>query len=88
MATEWFTSSDSFIMEPGSNKEAPVVMTVIFGSGTVLIQVQNASGSWITPDDAAYTIGENAIIELQRASMPATKITATGDATFAVYRQR
>lgn len=65
--------------------DKPVIVLVDPNGGNVQIQFKNQAGNWVTPADSSYTISVFGPVELPRASMPDTRILATGGARFQVY---
>lgn len=68
----------------GRNIEAtPVGIVVQAGTGTVVVQIKNESGDWVTVKtyitDAAETF---------QAALFTFKVTATGDAVFSISNAR
>ncbi|WP_282063798.1 hypothetical protein [Roseobacter litoralis] len=80
----WNDSTTPYELSPGERHIRPNTVVVEPNGGTVQIQFRNSAGTWVTPDDTAYTIAATGPVRLNRSNTPAIRIIATGAARFEV----
>ena len=81
----WYTSADLAVIAQAVGPHAvDLNVTCVVGTGNVQFQVQDQNDAWFTPAESSYTVTVSNLVRLPRANMPAIRILATGDATFAV----
>lgn len=59
------TQSSNYFHHPYADKPLQVIVTGSFGSGTLVLQVQNEAGSWVNLPDASFTAAASRSIQLK-----------------------
>lgn len=87
----WYTAADStegggddVIAQAAGPHAVDLNVSCVVKTGNIQFQIQDETEAWFTPSEAAYTVTASNLVRFPRANMPAMRILATADATFAV----